>query len=649
MVKRVNLVTILFLMLVGVVPGKASVFRKSNFLNITAYPGELCLRTCIPNDKKICFFEFALEYYQAMGVACGKCAQGDVKDCENPQCIVGDGTEKGVMSINRQLPGPAIQVCKGDTIIIDVVNKAHGSASAIHWHGLHMKDTPYMDGVPYVTQCPTLYGCTFRYWFDATEAGTHFYHSHSGHHKINGQYGALIVREPEAEVANINEYDYDLPEHYIVISDWMHANGEQLFPGLPSSPTGPDSLLINGRGSYIDPNTFKHKNVPPRIFYVKPGKKYRFRVVNSISHTVPAKLQIQAHSLKVIASDSFDVESNAYDTLVSNAGERYDFVLTANHTEGDFWIRVRALGQEKPMEALALLRYETGDLVLDAERNQPLFPDYTETFPNGKLLNEPSATCVLGTDNSCVTELSALDDDEELRTKEPDQQVFVAFSNIKVPSSDIFIPGSYPHFQNPFSSLTFVGAINNISIVFPPSPPLTQPSDVDESEFCDDAHLPSHCDGKLYCPCIHRIKVQKNSIVELIVVDEAANAGDIHHPFHLHGYRFMVVGMGQHPSGVPMTLSAAKQIERSEGLVRSYKNRPPFKDTISIPNRGYAVLRFRANNPGFWLMHCHYEWHFATGMGVIIQVGDTNQMVRAPADFPKCKNYQPQVKMYNSS
>lgn len=112
--------------------------------------------------------------------ACGKCAQGDVKDCENPQCIVGDGTEKGVMSINRQLPGPAIQVCKGDTIIIDVVNKAHGSASAIHWHGLHMKDTPYMDGVPYVTQCPTLYGCTFRYWFDATEAGTHFYHSHSG-------------------------------------------------------------------------------------------------------------------------------------------------------------------------------------------------------------------------------------------------------------------------------------------------------------------------------------------------------------------------------------------------------------------------------------------------------------------------------------
>lgn len=84
------------------------------------------------------------------------------------------------MSINRQLPGPAIQVCRGDLIIVDAVNQAHGTAAAIHWHGQHMVATPWSDGVPFVTQCPIHFANSFRYHFWATEVGTHFYHSHSG-------------------------------------------------------------------------------------------------------------------------------------------------------------------------------------------------------------------------------------------------------------------------------------------------------------------------------------------------------------------------------------------------------------------------------------------------------------------------------------
>lgn len=40
---------------------------------------------------------------------------------------------------------------------------------------------------------------------------------------------------------------------------------------------------------------------------------------------------------------------------------------------------------------------------------------------------------------------------------------------------------------------------------------------------------------------------------------------------------------------------------------------PPVKDTLTIPARGYAILRFRTDNPGFWLVHCHAEQHIMDG------------------------------------
>lgn len=71
-------------------------------------------------------------------------------------------------------------MCQGDRIIVDVINLLHSESTAMHWHGQHHVKTPYMDGVPYVSQCPILPGSTFRYDYIATEAGTHFWHSHLG-------------------------------------------------------------------------------------------------------------------------------------------------------------------------------------------------------------------------------------------------------------------------------------------------------------------------------------------------------------------------------------------------------------------------------------------------------------------------------------
>ncbi|XP_055904766.1 uncharacterized protein LOC129940445 [Eupeodes corollae] len=624
--------------------------KTEKYVNVTANPGELCNRECVENDRRVCYFNFVLEHYHAMGSACKSCGQGVVEDCDHHQCIVGDGTEKGVMSINRMIPGPAIHVCKEDMIIIDVVNNAHGTAAALHWHGMHMRKTPHMDGVPYTTQCPIPFASTFRYAFEATEPGTKFYHSHSGHHKSNGQYGAFVIREPKHLIPNLKEYDYDLPEHYILLSDWNHGYAENIYPGLVSSLTLPESLLINGRGAFIDPNTLQIRNVPVSKFFVEPGKRYRFRVINSISHNCAVQLQIEGHKMTVIASDSSNVRPMDINTLGINSGERYDFVLTANHTKGDFWMRVSPkspCAEKNPMDGFSLLRYKTDKMTADElKAPQPPFPSLNTTYPSDIRLNDPTATCLGESTNYCVSELTAIDADEDLLFRTPDQKFFLSFDAYVQKNEDIFRPGHFGHFMNLIDNITSVAAINGISLVFPASPPLTQLKEIDESEFCDVNKKPKKCDGKAMCTCIHRLKIKKGSIVELIIVDESTNLEGNHHPFHLHGYDFMVTGMGQHPEGIPMTVDLAKKMERSGGLPRNYSNkRPPFKDTVSIPGRGYTILRFRANNPGFWLMHCHYEWHLSVGMGLIVQVGEVKQMIAPPKNFPKCSNYVPKVKM----
>jgi FtsP/CotA-like multicopper oxidase with cupredoxin domain len=84
--------------------------------------------------------------------ACGNCLNGNHQDCFNPQCITADGLERAVMSTNRMVPGPPIHVCQNDLIVVDVINAMGGTAITNHWHGFYQKETPYMDGVPFVTQ-----------------------------------------------------------------------------------------------------------------------------------------------------------------------------------------------------------------------------------------------------------------------------------------------------------------------------------------------------------------------------------------------------------------------------------------------------------------------------------------------------------------
>ncbi|KAH6912909.1 laccase 17 [Coprinopsis sp. MPI-PUGE-AT-0042] len=86
--------------------------------------------------------------------------------------------------------------------------------------------------------------------------------------------------------------------------------------------------------------------------------------------------------------------------------------------------------------------------------------------------------------------------------------------------------------------------------------------------------------------------LQLDDIVELHI-HGSANGHD--HPFHLHGHAFDVV---QSQNGPP-----------------NYVN-PPRRDVVAVKG-GTIIIRFKADNPGPWFLHCHLDWHLEAGLALV--------------------------------
>lgn len=79
--------------------------------------------------------------------------------------------------------------------MITVHNKLP-DATSVHWHGVELRGVDvYADGMSGVTQRPIESGGTKVYAFNASNAGTLFYHLHHQMQRMDGAQGALIVDE----------------------------------------------------------------------------------------------------------------------------------------------------------------------------------------------------------------------------------------------------------------------------------------------------------------------------------------------------------------------------------------------------------------------------------------------------------------------
>ncbi len=51
-------------------------------------------------------------------------------------------------------------------------------------------------------------------------------------------------------------------------------------------------------------------------------------------------------------------------------------------------------------------------------------------------------------------------------------------------------------------------------------------------------------------------------------------------------------------------------------------------------------MRFIADNPGIWMLHCHIETHSDSGMMLMLKVGDENDLPKKPTNWPTCDSYE---------
>ncbi|XP_026474637.1 laccase isoform X1 [Ctenocephalides felis] len=540
------------------------------------------------------------------------------------------------------IPGPSIQVCEGDRVVVDVENHMEGMEVTIHWHGIWQRGSQYYDGVPFVTQCPIQQGNTFRYqWIG--NAGTHFWHSHTGLQKLDGLYGSVIVRQPPSHDPNSHMYDFDLTTHIVLISDWMHEDAMERYPGRLAVNAGqaPESFLINGKGQFRDPNTGFMTNTPLEIFTITPGRRYRFRMIAAIASVCPVQLTFEGHSLKVIATDGEPVQPVEVNTIISFSGERYDFVIEATQPAGAYWIQLRGLGEcgIERAQQLAVLRYARGPY----QPSTPA-PTYDSGLPQGVVMNPLDAMCndPLRTDAVCVNQLkNAHTVDESLLQLKPDVKIFLPFRFHVYRPETLFQPNTYNRYLVAPTGDHVLSLVDEISYMSPSAPLLSQYDDINPEQFCNGDNRPANCGDN--CMCTHKVDIPLNAIVEVVLVDEVQQP-NLSHPFHLHGYSFNVIGIGRSPDTTvkKINLKHALDLDR-RGLLHRQFNLPPGKDTLAVPNNGYVVLRFRADNPGFWIFHCHFLFHIVIGMNVVFQVGTLADLPPVPEGFPSCGDYTPPI------
>ncbi|XP_044007191.1 laccase-5-like isoform X2 [Aphidius gifuensis] len=630
------------------IPGHLKIGGKINGWGNVASPKE-CARECVTGAQpKICYYDWTVEYYRTLGGACDLCVpktnSSITSDC---QCIYGDGYHiSGIITVNRMFPGPSIQVCLGDLVVVDVTNKAPGNEITIHWHGIYQINYQHHDGVPFVTQCPIQSGTSFRYQWRAQNIGTHWWHSHSGMQESKSLAGTIIIRQPKEHDPNHSLYDYDDNDNLIFLSDFLHDNPDDHFPGTSSKFNAgsiPKNILINGQGQWLNTTSGEFTETPLSVINVKPGKRYRFRMINGASFGCPLTFTIQNHNLTVIATDGESVKPIVVNSITSYSAERFDFIINANQQSGSYWIQARLIGPCTAREVmqLGILRY-VGAFSMQPNLTRPTF---NNSLPLGISLNEYNNVCEdKKFDIICMKNLEAAEPvDPRILAEKTDFQFYLAHEFHRWNENELFVPGEYDTFLTPDGGKRgYIPMIDGISNRFPTSPFLTQLNDIPKQQICNGNNKPKSCENKPVCGCSHVLKIPLNSSVEMVIIN--TDPMDSPHPFHMHGYGFHVMAQGSREV-VNITREnsyEALKLDREIYKLDSY-DRPPVKDTLTVTTKGYTIIRFIANNPGYWLLHCHIITHLMVGMSLTLHVGEDSDIPPTPVNFPTCGNYKPPI------
>ncbi len=274
----------------------------------------------------------------------------DLQIARTPVTI--DGRRGRAITINGTIPAPLLRWREGDELTLRVTNRLEEDTS-IHWHGILL---PFqMDGVPGVTFPGIKPGETFTYRFPVKQAGTYWYHSHSGLQEQLGHYGPLVI-----DPAGPDPVAYDR-EHILVLSDWAFEDPHRIFAKLKKMSDGFNfqkrtvgdffgDAAESGLGATVEDRlmwgamrmsptdiadvtgatyTYLVNGHGPEDNWTglfEPGQKVRLRIINASAMSF-FNVRIPGLPMTVVQADGLNVQPVETDEFQIGVAETYDVVV----------------------------------------------------------------------------------------------------------------------------------------------------------------------------------------------------------------------------------------------------------------------------------------------------------------------------------
>ncbi|XP_052173304.1 laccase-17-like [Diospyros lotus] len=529
-------------------------------------------------------------------------------------------TTKSIVSVNGRFPGPRLVAREGDQVLVKVVNHVSHNIT-LHWHGVRQLRSGWFDGPAYITQCPIQTGQTYTYNFTITgQRGTLFWHAHISWLRAT-LHGPLIILPRRNE-----SYPFEKPykEVTVIFGEWWNVDPEAVINQALQTGAGPnvsDAYTINGFPGPLyncsSKDTFRLK--------VKPGKTYMLRLINAAMND-ELFFSIADHTVTVVGSDAVYVKPFTTDMILMTPGQTKNVLLKTK----PFFPNATFFMMARP--------YFTGQGTFDnstvagiLEYSNP----HNHSSVNKLLLLKPilppiNATAIVANYTSRFRSLATA----EFPANVPQTVDKHFFFTVGLGSSPC--PGNMTC-QGP-NGTKFASSVNNVSFNLPSTAMLQahffgQSNGVYTTDFPTKPPFPFNYTGSsppnntAVSNGTKAVVLPFNSSVELVMQDTTI-LGAESHPLHLHGFNFFVVGEG----------FGNFDLKKDPGKFNLVD--PMERNTVGIPSGGWVAIRFLADNPGVWLMHCHFDVHTSWGLRmawIVLDGPHPNQKLPPPPpDLPKC-------------
>ncbi len=542
------------------------------------------------------------------------------------QMLTIDGRQGHGIGINGTVPGPLIRLREGQNVRLHVEN-ALDEDSSIHWHGLILPF--HMDGVPGVSFPGIKPRTTFMYEFPILQAGTYWYHSHSGLQEQMGHYGPIVI---DPEVADPIESDR---EHVVVLSDYSFMHPHMIFKKLKQmggyfnqqkltatdgEPMSASERLEWGR-MRMDPTdvadvtgstyTYLVNGHGPRDNWTalfKPGERVRLRFVNASAMTtfnvrIPGlKITIvQADGLNVrpVPVDEFQIAvAETYDAIVEPADDRaYTLVAESIDRSG------MAVATLAPRPGMAAEVPPLRKRPLATMKDMGMGMDHGDGAAAGAAAGctaEHAAMghCTMpaaeGADHATMGHGAAQGAAGGMAMDHSMRDFSVAPGVKKTPTVQTISPMPVDRMGDPGQGLEDVG---HRVLTYRDLIAVERNPDIRAPERELRIHLTGNMerymwafDGEKLSEVRDPIPFLEGERVRITLVNDTMMT----HPIHLHGHFFeLVTGHGDYA---------------------------PRKHTVNVQPGGTAAFDFTADAVGDWAFHCHMLYHMHAGMMQVVTV-----------------------------